>query len=426
MSSFLTRAQRVVGIAVLAATSLTAAHAANAPLELRDAIQAALAHNPDLANFQFELRANDAQRQQADLLPAPELGFTLENFGGTGEVKTLHGAEATLSLSQVIELGGKRKARLAVADAGRDSLASAREAAQLDVLAEVTRRFIAVAELQARRELAQRAVAVAEETQRSAMQRVAAARAPHVEQDRAAVALEHARLDARQVQGQLEAARRTLAAMWGASDAQLGNSPIEAVQADLFHLPAVDEFPALMQRLEQNPDFLRYVSEERLRDAELRLAATTRRADISVSAGVRRLQQGRDLAVVASFSIPLFSGRRADAFVAEAAARREAVGTEREAALIKARAQLYALYRELQEAGATVAALDAAILPKMDEVLEETRYAFERGRYGYLELVDAQREYLDMQRERIAAGTQVQLLVTEIERLTNAPLANPN
>ncbi|MEJ0098769.1 MAG: TolC family protein [Pseudomonadota bacterium] len=426
MSSFLTCLRQVGCIGVLTASSIGIAHAAAAPLELREAIQAALAHNPDLTNFQFELRAHDAQRQQADLRPAPELGFALENFGGSGEVKALHGSEATLSLSQVIELGGKRKARLAVTDAGRDHLVIARQAAQLDVLAEVTRRFIAVAELQERRELARRAVALAEETQRSAMQRVAAARSPHVEQDRAAVALEHARLDARAVDGRLVAARRTLAAMWGAPDAQLDDSATEAVHADLFHLPVVDDFPVLLQRLEQNPDFLRYASAERLREAELRLASTTRRADISLGAGIRRLQQGGDMALVASFSIPLFSGRRADAFVAEAAARREAVGADRDAALIKARAQLYALYRELQEAAATVTSLDTAILPRMDEVLEETRYAFERGRYGYLDLVDAQREYLEMQRERIAAGTQVQLLVTEIERLTNAPLANPN
>ena len=69
--------------------------------------------------------------------------------------------------------------------------------------------------------------------------------------------------------------------------------------------------------------------------------------------------------------------------------------------------------------------MQATVLPRMEEALKETQYAFERGRYGYLELVDAQREFLDAQADRIEAATQAQLLIAEIERLTNAPLANP-
>jgi cobalt-zinc-cadmium efflux system outer membrane protein len=60
----------------------------------------------------------------------------------------------------------------------------------------------------------------------------------------------------------------------------------------------------------------------------------------------------------------------------------------------------------------------------MEEALQETQYAFERGRYSYLELVDAQREYLAVQRERIDAAALAQVLAIEIERLTNAPLAD--
>jgi cobalt-zinc-cadmium efflux system outer membrane protein len=123
--------------------------------------------------------------------------------------------------------------------------------------------------------------------------------------------------------------------------------------------------------------------------------------------------------------MPLFAGRQAHSAMAEAAARRDAVGAKRDAALTRARAELFALYSDLQEAAARVGALQTTVLPRMEEALQETRYAFERGRYGYLELVDAQREFLDAQAERIEAAAQAQLLITEIERLTNAPLANP-
>lgn len=394
-------------------------------LSLREAIAAALARNPDLKEFAFTLRAEDARREGAALRPPPEISAELENVLGSGAYKGLSGSDTTLALSQVVELGGKREARIAAATASIDTLTGARQAAQLDVLAEVTRRYVAAAELQERLRLAERATALAQGTLEAARLRVQAARAPHVEEDRATVALERSRLDARNLQAKLAAAKRSLAATWGSDDATLDGHAVGDVSGDLYRLPALQEFAPLVERLQANPDFLRFASEERLREAELRLAATQKRADITIGGGVRRIQETRDIALVASFSMPLFAGRRAESAIAEAAARRDAVGAAREAALVRARADLFALHSDLREAEARVTALQSTVLPRMEEALQETQYAFERGRYGYLELVDAQREFLDAQADRIEAATQAQLLIAEIERLTNAPLANP-
>lgn len=395
------------------------------PLSLRDAMSAALARNPDLREFEFSLRAEAARRDAAALRPAPELSAEVENVLGSGSYKGLTAAETTLAISQVVEIGGKREARIAAVNAGIDTLGSARQAAQLDMLAEVARRYVAVAELQERLRLAARATELAQATLDAARLRVQAARAPHVEEDRATIALERARLDARNLNARLQAARRSLAATWGADDATINGRALGEVSGDLFQLPPLENFALLIDRLQRNPDFLRFASEERLREAELRLAATQKRADVTFSGGVRHSQETKDVGLVASFSMPLFAGRRAQSAIAEAAAKRDAVGVKREAALTRARAELFALYSELTEAEARVAALQSTVLPRMEEALTETRYAFERGRYGYLELVDAQREYLDAQVERIQAAAQAQLLITEIERLTNAPLANP-
>lgn len=399
------------------------AAAAETELTLRQAIEAALMRNPDLAMFQFDLRISDAQRQQAALRPPTELGLSLENFAGTRDFEALDEAEITLTLSQVVELGGKRKARMDTVDAARDTLTTARQAAQLDVLAEVTRRFIAVAEAQEKVALALRAADLAATTARAADIRVQAARAPHVELDRARVAEQRAGIELQSTRTQLEAARRSLAAMWGSDDGTLDGRLLGDVQAQLFRMPEAGDYAGLVSRLSESPDFLRFASEERLREAELRLASTQRRADLTVGGGVRRLQAGGDYALVASFSMPLFAGRRAESFIAESAARRDAVGAERQIALVRAKAQLFALHRQLQDSIAIVQSLDTTTIPTMEEALRETEYAFERGRYSYLELVDAQREYLAVLSERIDASTQAQLLSIELERLTNAPLA---
>ena len=125
---------------------------------------------------------------------------------------------------------------------------------------------------------------------------------------------------------------------------------------------------------------------------------------------------------MASFSVPLFSGRRAEGYIAEAQARRELLGADRHIAQVRAQATLYQLHQELSYAVLEAGTLSSDTLPRSDEALKETEYAYERGRYSYLELVDAQREYLDLQGALIDAATDAHQLRAEIERLTNAPL----
>lgn len=356
--------------------------------------------------------------------PPPSF-LDVENFAGSGDLKGFDAAEATFALSQVIELGDKRDARIGAAQAGRSALDIERQAAQLDVLAEVTRRFIAVAQRQQQVRLASDAVGLAEKTVEASERRVNAAKSPHAELDRARIAFDRAKLDERATLADLDVARKQLAASWGESQPVIDGQPFGEVRADLFALPTAGDFPALAERLVNNPDFLRYASEARLRDAELRLASSLSRPDFTVSAGVRRFEEAKDQAFVASLAVPLFSGRRAEGFVAEARANRELVDVERRAAEVKAQATLYELHRQLIRAVSEATTLRDDIKPRSAEALNETEYAYERGRYSYLELVDAQREFLAVQAALIDAAASAHGLRAEIERLTNAPLATP-
>ena len=77
-------------------------------IDLRDALAAALLGNPDLAAFSWEVRAREARTLQAGRFPNPELATEFEDFGGSGDRSGWQSAQSTLSLSQLIELGGKR------------------------------------------------------------------------------------------------------------------------------------------------------------------------------------------------------------------------------------------------------------------------------------------------------------------------------
>jgi len=420
------RPASLVGACLITLAMLTLSAGA-APAEnrltLQRAIEAALAGNPELKSFQFRFRASDALRSQAALRPPVEVGLEAENILGSGAYKSVDTAETTLALSHVLELGGKREARIGLADASRGVLEADLRARQLDVLTEVTRRFIDVAEKQERLRLTRLARGLVERTVSESQKRVTAARSPHVELDRANIAQDRAVLDERRAEAELTAARRQLAATWGAQDFLIGGVSYDFVDADLYAVPRIGETEELQARVAANPDFLRYASEKRLRESELRVAATTRRPDVTFSAGVRRFEETGDHAVVASFSVPLFSKRRSAPFADQARANLDLTIAQQEMATLRARATLLELHTLLKHAVNEVETLKGRTLPSMQEALQETEYAYKRGRYSYLELVDAQREYVAIQDSLIDAGTDAHLLQAEIERLTSAPLS---
>jgi len=387
-------------------------------LTLEGAIAAALARNPDLAVSEFTLKAADARAVQARLRPNPELSVELENFAGGGALQGTDGLESTLSLSQVVELGGKRRLRTDFALIDRDLLGIERQAQQLDVLAEVTRRFIALVAAQDRVELARTTSEIAQRTHDAIVIRVQAARSPEAERRRAGIALTRARVEVQQAESELRAARQALAALWGSRQPAFTDA-----SGDLLTLKPVRPLEGLLAELENNPDYLRFASEARLRDAELRLARAQARPNVVFGIGARRFEETGDTALVAGFSISLPVSDRNQGGIREAVVRRSQTDAQQRAALTRAHATLFGLYQELTATRMRVETLRSQALPEAQQALEQTLYGYERGRFSYLELATSQQELLDLRAAIIDAAAGYHRVLAEIERLTNAPLA---
>jgi cobalt-zinc-cadmium efflux system outer membrane protein len=395
----------------------SAAPAAAQGLTLESAIERTLAGNPELRVYAPRLAAARERTATAALRPPFELQAETQDAFGTGRASGFDSAETTFALSQVIELGGKRALRRDAANATTAIVDAERAAAELDVLAEVTRRFIHVAADQEHLALTVRATALAEDNVSAATARVAAARAPDVELRRARITSARAGVEQEHAEHELLTSRRKLAAMWGDREATF-----ERVTADLYVLPPSDGYEELVARLSRNPDFTRFASDERLRDAELRVAEAHARTDFTVRAGVRVLHDTNDQAFVFGVTMPLFSASRARSEIAAVRAEREQTTAEREAHRVRVEAQLFELFQELRHSITEAEVLRAAVLPEIQAALEATRYAFERGRYSYLEWVDAQRELVEVERALIDAAANAHLYRTEIERLTGEAL----
>jgi cobalt-zinc-cadmium efflux system outer membrane protein len=387
-------------------------------LTLREALARVTEHNPELRALAFEQRALEARAQQAAMPPNPELSIDVENVAGSGDYRGTESAEWTLALSQLIELGDKRKLRTETVQAEQSMAAAEIEIRSVDLAAETLRRFVQVAGDQDELVLTRRATELTFRTLTAVEQRVKAARSPIAELHRARVAFDRAQLAQQHTEHALRASRRQLAALWGESEPTFAS-----VRGALYSVPAIGDFAALEQRMAESPISQRYLSETRLREAELRLAGSRRIPDVMVGAGLRRFEESGDTAAVLSFSVPLLVRDRNSGAIREAQIRRDRVVADRDADLIEARARLFEFFQELLHAQTETKQLRERVLPEMEEALRQTEYAYERGRYSYLEMVDAQNNLIDVNLAMIEAAVRYHTLLAEIESLTGQPLA---
>jgi len=399
-------------LALVVIGSVSLSHSAE-PLTLAAAVDRTLRSNPDLAALPARQREQNARIELAGLRPPLAFDAQIENMLGSGGYRDLDGAETSLSLSQVIELGDQRRKRLAAARGTMDALELAQTVAQLDAVAETTRRYIELASEEQQQILAMEWLAASQRKTNDVERRVKAARDPEVELVRARIDLSRAELGVRVAADRVRIAQRKLAAMWGAMEPDF-----ERIEANLFDLPNIESLQQRTEKIASSADFLLFATEIRQREAEVELAKAEARASITVSAGIRRLEATGDQAFIAGFSMPLSSARYARPRIAEAQARRDGLELERAAALIKARASLFEVAARLKHAVEEAQTLRDDLIPRMETAVKATEYAWQRGRYGYIELSEAQREQLALRLALITAATNAHLYRIEIERLT--------
>ena len=135
----------------------------NGTLTLSRALQQAANASPRLEAADRNIGMADGRRQQANKLPNPTIGLEVDNFA-PGPSNNVGGAETTLMLSQLIELGGKRDARVSAALGDYESARWEKEASRLELLSETTIAFVEAVSVQRRIWLLDRQAAALEKT----------------------------------------------------------------------------------------------------------------------------------------------------------------------------------------------------------------------------------------------------------------------
>ncbi|HWS74635.1 MAG TPA: TolC family protein [Quisquiliibacterium sp.] len=386
-------------------------------MTLDDAFERVIATHPDLRIYRHTQAGLTAEAERAALPPPLVARLELENAPGTGSLSGVRGAEVTLSLASVLERGGKREARRALAASRIDALGVRRAATELDLLADVARRYLDVVAAQGQSEIAGLDLAQRERALGAARQRVAAGASPASVSLMAEAMVSRARLDRARAEAQAEGAWRRLAILWGEPNA--GSAP--ALAPLPLHLAELPAFAALEALLRDSPDLRRFADESRIREARVQLARTAGTPDIDWQAGVRRLQGEDAWALVGGVSVALGSARRAGPEVRAATAELEALALEHESAELALAATLAQAHGQYVAARTEVEFARTELLPRLVRAEQAAERAYRAGALSALEWAQLQNESTAARSRQLVAVVEAYRALIEIQRLTAEP-----
>jgi cobalt-zinc-cadmium efflux system outer membrane protein len=387
---------------------------------LDQAVLAAGGAAPSSAAATAAIEAAQAARAVAGLRPNPVVQGQVENIIGSGPYRGLRSAETTIGVAIPIELGGKRSARVAVASAqvSRAELQAAIAAA--DIRVQVTQLYVEAVASERRLITARDQARIAAEVLRGAGVRVQAGRASPLEEQRADVARINADANVERLVRLNEAARTNLARRIGRPiDGTLDVGLLDQLPASTFGPMAPAQTVGTLALAAADADLA-------IADAGIRLARANRVPDINVGPALRRLEATNDTAAVFSISIPIPVFNNGRAAIAQATAERTRAEAVRRVTALDVEQAITDAQAEAANAATTARAAAGPALAAAQEAARIARIGYREGKFGQLDLLDAERTLAETRIAAIEALANYQNARARLERLTApAPTANP-
>lgn len=418
-----------------AAGSVCSATATDAPRDL-SAVFARLAQAPRALAISAENQALDELEGQAARRPNPELGVELEDFTGSGPYSAFGQSQATVTVSQRIELGDLRERRTDVAH--REAAEGGRRGEQDLLRAKVTAKGAVVALLTARRrrEISAEGGRLAREVADAATARRDAGIGSEADVERARLAVAASELEESRTIREEVVARQRLASLWSGEDDEAScivgglpdpgadrteNAPRsgraeaaprgESAVVAPRHDGDIDSSPTeatprsgpgdATPRLDASRSTAVAIAEAEVetRRAELALAHAEAKPNLELGAGLRHLAGPGEVSIVAGarVEIPLFDRNTGNISAAE----HQLFAAQQKAAAIasEARAKAIRLRGDVEAAAERARRLSTSMIPTAERAFRALSKAWRSGAGSSLEVLDARRVLVELRLE---------------------------
>lgn len=381
------------------------------PLTLQQALQAAYAGNPGLRAASQAIGIAEGGRLQAGVIPNPELGLSTEGTDRRSRVETAQ-------VTQLIELGGKRNARIAVAEQERLLAVQAVNVRRAMLRADVMAAYLEALTAQERVGLAEAAIEVASRATNAASRRVAAGKISPVEQTRASVAESAVRLDLTQATADLKSAKRKLAVLMGSSRAIA--QPLQMPAVEFAAVPTMNE---LEQRLTMSPQLRQAEAQVKRQDALVGMERSARVPDVTVTVGSQRDRERSGSEAIFGISVPLPLFNRNQGNMLSALRRADQARDELGAEQLRVYEEIADAHQRAEVAQLQIDSLKSEMLPAAQQAYDAAVTGFELGKFGFLDVLDTQRALIQARSLYLRALSDRYRAATDIERIAPATSA---
>jgi len=391
--------------------------AADKPMTLQETLRRVLSINPRLTAAERDIGIATGRRIQAGALPNPDISAEVDNVAGSGPYSGTQSAETTLQLGQLVELGGKRAARIAIGSAGIEAAQWQRAALRLELLSEAASTYFTALGAQRRIDVLGVQITGIDRLTPLLQRRVEAGASSPAETARSIVAGDLVKAERERARVTLNGSRRELAALMGLSSPDFG-----ALRGDLARIASPPPFRTILNTLNDNPQLVRWTAVRAQRDAELLAARLKAVPDVRVTAGWKHYRDTGDDAVRLGLSVqlPVFDQNRGG--IIEAQEARSKADAEQNAARAALILTLGRAYETMVGAVKELEILRSSAVPNAQRALEAIESGYGQGRYTLLEVLDAQSTLAQASLREVEALVSFHTAVAVLEGLTGVPV----
>lgn len=383
----------------------TAANTNSASLTLEQAIAMTLSISPELRSATHSVEITEGARVQAGVRPNPELALLREGTSSRSN------RSDTYQLSLPIELGGKRGARIKLAEQDQVLARGDVNVTAAELRANVTAAYLEALTMQEHVVLAKESFSLASKSTNAAGRRVAAGKISPLEQTRSSVAEASARLELSQAVADATLARRRLAAFWGSTQPEERT----LVTPDI-NLTVIPSLPELQSRLNASPQIQRARAQIAREEASFNLAKSDRVPDLTLTFGKKKDFQTNVSQTVVGMAIPLPFFNRNQGNLLSAMRRVDKAKTDAEIAYLNATQALADAHQRASIAQEQIESMRSEILPAAQSAFNAAVTGFELGKFGFIDVLDAQRTLFQSRAQYLSALSARYRSLADLER----------
>lgn len=389
-------------------------------LDLEEAVQRAWTYSPTMSIATSEIDIKQAEEYQAGLLPNPGLDIEIDGVDSIVKKRRCgnNDREITYSVSQLIELGGKRSSRKQLAAFQTSLAAYEMEIIKLDVLNAVTKAVVDVAAAQEYLKLAEEQKRIAHEVHSTTSAKVQGGKISSLQEKKAHLSKITASLVAEKAQRTLTLAKKKLAATWGGTQTDFSE-----VTFPFFEIITPFDLETLIAEQSNNIEVMKWNMEIATAEQVVVYEKTQRVPDVVVTAGYCDYQNdGGGLLFEFSMPIPIFDRNQGN--ICRAKQQLNQLYERRNEGIVQLRIDLEDAYDQLISAYKAGVSFKENILSSARQAFDAAREEYAQGKNDYLELLDAQRTLFEVQEQYINTLIDYHHRKADVKRLGGTSLSS--